>query len=163
MNLYIVRHAEAADEQVDPERKLTDQGQRDADSLGKFLAALALEPKEIWHSPKPRAAQTALAIASALGANEKLVIHDGLLPNDRVKPIAKVLKNEIEDLMIVGHDPFLTRLASRLLIRKASFPLVDLGKPSLLHLVRHSDESWTIAQLLTPAIFAQQARGTENP
>ena len=37
MNLYLVRHASAADKADDPERHLTASGKRDAENLARFL------------------------------------------------------------------------------------------------------------------------------
>jgi phosphohistidine phosphatase len=151
MNLYIVRHAEAAAKEIHPERKLTEAGVRDAESLGKLMASLQLGASEIWHSPKPRAAQTAHAIADAVGLGSACLVREGLLPGDPVKPLAKILNLIEQDLIIVGHDPFLTRLASRLVCGRASAAVVDLDKPSLLHLTNVPEGEWRIVQLLSPA------------
>lgn len=149
MNLYLVRHAEAADKEVDPERKLTEAGQQEAERLAKLMASLQITATEIWHSPKPRAAQTAQPIANALGLTNACLVRDALLPDDPVKPIAKFLKDINQDVILVGHDPFLTRLASKLVCGRAGATLVDLDKPSVLHLTRGSDGAWRIAQLLS--------------
>jgi phosphohistidine phosphatase len=169
MNLYLVRHAEAAAKEIDPERKLTEEGVRQADALGRIIAALQLQPKEIWHSPKPRATQTAQAIATAIGASHNAFIRDGLLPDDPVKPIARFLREFPDDVMIVGHDPFLGRLASKLLAGKSSLGVVDLDKAGLIQLTRMPDQRWRIMQMLSPGRLGKVwpdfdgAPAAENP
>ncbi|MCK6064934.1 MULTISPECIES: histidine phosphatase family protein [Microbacterium] len=58
-HLYIARHGAA-----DPFGTLTETGRRQAELLGKRLAALPITA--IWHSPLPRAAATALELVRHL-------------------------------------------------------------------------------------------------
>src|SRR3982750_4914376 len=90
--LYLVRHAEAADKAVDPARNLTERGRRDAAALAEALRPLRIHVRAIWHSGKPRALQTAEAIAPVVECDgERLVQHSGLKPYDPVKRLARTL------------------------------------------------------------------------
>src|SRR5438045_1310659 len=115
MDIYLVRHAEAADKSVDPQRNLTERGRRDAAAMAEALRPLRLRVRAIWHSGKPRATQTAEALLPAIGCGgERLVCHSRLKPFDPVKKLARTLACMDENIMIVGHEPHLGRLAARL-------------------------------------------------
>jgi phosphohistidine phosphatase len=143
MRLYLVRHAEAEDGDVDVERQLTDRGRSDARRLAEVLRPLNLSVREIWHSGYPRAAQTAEPIAQVMsGAVARA--RDGLTPFDRTRPIAKEIKRYCADLMIVGHEPFLGKLAARLVTGRASREIAKLDKPSIVCLEDDGCGAWRV-------------------
>src|SRR4051794_36440210 len=151
MDLYLVRHAEAADKAADPARNLTERGRRDAAALAEALRPLRIRVRAIWHSGKPRAIQTAEAIAPAVECDgECLVQHSGLKPFDRVKRLARTLKCTDDGIMIVGHEPFLGRLAAKLITGHASTPLLALDKPGVACLRRDASGDWRVAWMLAP-------------
>ncbi|HUT23483.1 MAG TPA: phosphohistidine phosphatase SixA [Sumerlaeia bacterium] len=125
MRLYLAQHGEAHSEEVDPERRLTDRGVEDVERMAKFLKPLGLRVDAIWHSGKARAAQTADILASALVSTQGVVQRDGLAPKDPTGPLKEALlaagaaDGAREDVMIVGHLPFLGLLASSLIANDA--------------------------------------------
>ena len=150
MDLYLVRHAEAADKAVDPARNLTERGRRDAAALARALQPLRIRVRAIWHSGKPRAFQTAEAFAAVVECSgEGLVAHAGLKPFDGVKKLARALEQIDESIMIVGHEPFLGRLAARVITGHGSWPLLSLDKPSIACLRRDAAGDWRVAWLLS--------------
>ena len=152
MNLYLVRHAEAADKAVDPRRNLTPAGWRAARALARQLRPMRLEVSAIWHSDKPRAIQTAQAVAAGISGGPSLLTRrDGLHPFDRAGPVARELRSAREDLMIVGHEPFLGRLAAKLVTGRASSPLLELDKPSIACLRRGVDNAWRVVWFISGA------------
>lgn len=60
-HLYLARHGEA-----DAFGEITHAGRRQADLLGRRLAAQPRQPDAIWHSPLPRAVATAHELARQL-------------------------------------------------------------------------------------------------
>ena len=66
MRLYLVQHGAAKSEAEDPQRGLTDEGQRTVERMADFLAALRLPLDRIEHSEKMRARQTAEILAARL-------------------------------------------------------------------------------------------------
>jgi phosphohistidine phosphatase len=78
-------------------------------------AALGVEVTEIRHSGKTRARQTAEIIGQALSPPQGVKAVSGLSPLDDVGPVAEELDEVSEPLMLVGHLPFLERLAGQLL------------------------------------------------
>src|SRR3954466_7196461 len=68
MNLYLIRHAEAADpaeHATDEERPLTDRGRDQAKRLGAALARHEVRPAVVLTSPLVRARQTAEGLLAA--------------------------------------------------------------------------------------------------
>jgi len=148
MKLYVVRHAQAADENDDPQRHLTRKGRKDARALGKRLKKEKLKVKRIWHSGIARAVETAEELASKLRGRPKLVKHPGLAPDDSPVKIARSLATSRDDVMIVGHEPFLSRLVSQLVLSRTTPVIVLLRKPSIVCLERDDDASWVIHWML---------------
>jgi phosphohistidine phosphatase len=155
MDLYLVRHAEAADKAVDPARNLTERGRRDAAALAEALRPLRLRVRAIWHSGKPRAVQTADAIAPAVTCDgDPLVRHSGLKPFDPVKRLARTLNcTDGGGIMIVGHEPFLGRLAARLVTGHAKTLLLALDKPGVAYLRRDESGDWRVIWMLAPPLI----------
>lgn len=156
VKLYLVRHAEAVDKSTDAARPLTRKGRRDAAKLGRHLRSLGLELPAIWHSKKPRAIETAEELVAAFRVRPKLTERAGLTPMASVKPIAKLLEMRSKDLMIVGHEPFLSTLASYLFTGKKSLCRLELGKPSVVCLQHDAGDgkAWTLLWML-PGPVAQ--------
>jgi phosphohistidine phosphatase len=111
MIVFLVRHGEALPEEKDPSRPLTEKGRAEVEAAAQALKAEVAVIDEIWHSSKLRAKQTAEIIASVL--NIKNVIEkEGLKPNDPVAPIAELIRRSNKTLLLAGHLPFLSKLAS---------------------------------------------------
>ena len=113
MKLYLIQHGEAKSEAEDPERSLTARGEKEVIAVSKVAGGLQIRPSKIYHSGKLRAKQTAEIIAGALRISASLVESaPGLNPNDDIQPWAERISKEKEDLMLVGHLPFLEKLTS---------------------------------------------------
>jgi phosphohistidine phosphatase len=152
MRMILVQHGEAQPKTVDPERPLTAQGRRDVDALATWLSQRGLLPGTIRHSGKSRTRQT----AEALSAGVRPQATDGLGPNDDAAPWADWLTGQAsEDVMLVGHQPFLGRLAARLLIGEEREGLVGFRPGTALCLERRDDDGaaaggWQVAWMLRP-------------
>jgi phosphohistidine phosphatase len=145
----LVRHAQAEDAADDRQRHLTRKGRKDARALGKSLRPHKLRLKRIWHSGLPRAVETAEEIAPFLRGPAKLVRQPGLLPGDSPANLARKLAKANDDLMIVGHEPFLGRLAAQLVVSRPTASIVRLRKPSIACLERDDDDdAWRLSWML---------------
>src|SRR5256885_1631914 len=67
VQLYLVRHAEAADGEPDELRPLTPEGRRAARELGERLAADGIRPDAVLTSPLLRARETGAELARPAG------------------------------------------------------------------------------------------------
>ena len=149
MKLYLVRHGEALSEQVDPECGLSDRGKSDVAAVAAHLAELGVAPARIQHSTKARARQTAAIIAGAIGGAVQPEEREGIAPNDNVVPIAEEIAESRADLMLVGHLPFMPRLAQALLGAGAPGGIAALMTGGVL-ILEGGGEGWTFIRRITP-------------
>ncbi|MHC4472796.1 MAG: phosphohistidine phosphatase SixA [Planctomycetota bacterium] len=141
MKLYLVRHGQAAKGEDGGEAKLTDEGAEGARRVAEFLARSgSVAPAAIRHSTKLRARQTAEILAERLGAGDRVEEMSGLSPNDPVGDVADGLVAEAQDLVLVGHLPFMDRLASLLLAGSDEAAAVEFPPAGVLCL-RRTDEA----------------------
>ena len=123
MILYLIRHAIAADAATpdadDSQRPLTAKGRRKMHLIAQELKALEVDLDLILTSPYLRAAETAEILAETFRLKKSQVI-----ASDHLAPIghADQLVNEVREkhgdvrsLAIVGHEPYLSGLASVLI------------------------------------------------
>ena len=113
--LYLVQHGEAKREEEDPARPLTDKGKSEVEKIASFIAKTGIHIERILHSGKLRALQTAEILASHLKPPRGIEQADALDPLADPKIWAERLKDTNEDIMLVGHLPHLSKLASLLL------------------------------------------------
>jgi len=150
MQLVLVQHGEAVSKEQDPNRPLTDAGRRDVDALATFLGRAEAVPATVWHSGKPRARQTAETLSVGNAAEAR----GGLGPQDDVDALAGELAERWSDLMIVGHQPFLGRLASRLLTGTSDGLAVAFEPGSALALAR-GEAGWALAWMVRPGLISR--------
>ena len=115
MNLYLVQHGESRPETEDADRSLTEKGREEVSRVARAVARLGIRPNRIIHSGKTRARQTAEIMSESLKPLKGIEPQAGLSPNDPVSPWRDRLEKSTEDLMIIGHLPFLDRLSSLIL------------------------------------------------
>lgn len=147
--IVLVRHGDALSEAVDPARPLSEAGEAEVARVARWAAAVGLQVDEIRHSGKRRAEQTAEAFAAVLQPTQGVRQAAGLAPNDNVEPIAESLAGETSAVMIVGHMPFLGKLASRLVLGSSQQEIVALATAGLVELVRYGPD-WYIHCVMTP-------------
>jgi phosphohistidine phosphatase len=154
MKLYLVQHAKALPADVHPERPLSDQGRREVQKVADLLRPLNLVVDDLWHSGKTRAAQTAEILTGAFAVGTAPMPRSGLAPNDDVASLVPELDARQQDLMIVGHMPFVARLASLLLTgRDSTFP-VAFKNAGVVCLSRIDPGRWQVEWILTPQIIS---------
>jgi phosphohistidine phosphatase len=149
MIVYLVQHGEATTKDVDPARPLTGRGQREVVQVAGVAARLGVEVRQIRHSGKARAQETAEILGQALSPQDGVVAVPGLAPNDDVGAVAEALAAETGPLMFVGHLPFLARLAGLLVAGDAGRPVVQFRMGGIVCLVL-ADDLWQVAWFLTP-------------
>lgn len=152
MKLYLVQHGAAKSQEEDPERSLTKQGRLDAASTGRFLGEAGLIIHEIRQSGKARARETAEIIAQALGTT-RVAEEPGLTPLDPVEPVRAALMGRQEDLMLVGHLPFLSRLANLLLRFPLESQLISFRQGGVVCLERNGAGDWKLLFMVHPRLL----------
>ncbi len=135
MELFLVRHApaeEAAARQKDATRKLTADGRARFVRAVKGLRALDVKLDKLCHSPWLRASETADLLAPLLRDGGETIALTALA----AAPTAALLPSlQGERIAVVGHEPWLSELASLLLVGDASLAAkLPLRKGGLLWL-----------------------------
>jgi len=125
MNLYILRHAIAADkdsfDQPDSERPLTKEGSEKMRRIAKELKKLKIEFDIILSSPFRRAKETAGIMAEEFHCEEILKFSPHLKvggdPGELIREINSSYKKS-DSILLVGHEPYLSGLISTLVSGK---------------------------------------------
>lgn len=157
-HLYLLRHAEAAPGIPDEDRPLTSKGFRQVEALATFLREkAAFSPEDIWHSGLKRAEQTAQGLMHGLSLTVPSQLTNGLSPNAPVEPIARRLKLLTKNTLIVGHNPFLERLATVLLEAHGEAPVCHMQKASLIALEKVEGiglaGAWQLSWFVGPGLY----------
>lgn len=117
MKIYLMRHAEAEASHPDASRVLSERGRAHARILGEFLRKKeTAPPATLWCSPYRRAQETCGVLLDAWG----LAVTTGkdeprLEPDMNPSPLLAELQQLDQDVLVVGHNPNISILASLLL------------------------------------------------
>jgi phosphohistidine phosphatase len=153
MRIYLVQHGEAVPKAADPQRPLSADGAGAVRRVAGFLRPLGLSVGAVWHSGKARACQTAEILAPALAAEHAVARREGLGPKDPVHPVARAIETADQDLMVVGHLPFLSRLCARLVAEDEDAGVVAFQYGAVACLDRHAELGWAVRWMLPPALL----------
>lgn len=115
MDLILWRHAEAEEGSPDLSRRLTTKGEKQARRLAEWLHARLPDSARVLASPAVRTQQTAQALVALTQRKCKIV--DALAPGAAVDDVLAVAgwPDGKGAIVIVGHQPTLGWVASRLL------------------------------------------------
>ena len=148
MELYLVRHGEAANPGVDGLRPLTRHGKAQATDVAAWCRSQGVTVDAILHSGILRARETADAVARGVTSGALPQETRGLRPEDDVESAALWLGEESRDLMLVGHLPFMGLLASRLVHGDLHHEPVPFAPATLAHLRRDDgDERFRVVHV----------------
>jgi len=111
--LYIARHAKSSWKDMslsDFERPLNKRGKRDAPFMASLLKEKGIHPELILSSPAKRAKKTAKQYHKALGGD--LLFDGGIYeaPLMNLLELVKEALQNVDSMMIVGHNPDMTAL-----------------------------------------------------
>ena len=136
--LILFRHSKTepdAPNGKDFDRRLTHDGRRDAERMGQEMRGLGLHADRIIASTARRAVET--AEGAGLTAEPDLRIYNASA--GELMAVAEGTEDTAESLMIIGHNPGLERLASRMLGAPIAMPTGSLIEIELVV------ESWAEA------------------
>jgi phosphohistidine phosphatase len=142
--LFLLRHAKAMTGSLlvpDQDRALSERGLKDVNKLGAKLHKKEVYIDLIVTSPTVRAISTAQSIANKLEMKHANFLIDPLVYRAEMKVLLELISRiakRYDDVMIVGHNPSLTQLASHITgepiamstcsLMKASFEFKDWAK-----------------------------------
>lgn len=153
MKIYLVRHGESVAKGSDDERPLSQQGEKDIQNLANFLLPLKLQVSSILHSPKFRAKQTAEILSSSIHATKNIEIRPELDPMSSVNDIIEEIYAREEDLMLVGHMPYMGKMAAKLISGNEYENIVAFKPGSMVCLEQIESERWAINWMLAAELF----------
>jgi len=153
MRAYLVQHGEATAKEIDPERPLTEAGRRDVEKVAAFVRPLALRVGAIVHSGKTRAARTAEILSLAFQARSGVLSREGMDPNEPVGPLSQELAQAQEDLVLVGHLPFLSKLASALIAGAELREMIAFRQGGIVCVERREDATWRLVWVVAPELL----------
>ena len=153
MELYLVQHAEAKTKDEDPERGLTDLGFANVRKTAGFVNKLDISVETIFHSDKLRAKQTANELAEAIKSVTELKQRSGIAPMDDISSMMDEIQRSDKNLMVVGHLPYMAKLASALLCGNENQNAVRFQTSCIVKLIRDEEnKGWSVKWMITPDI-----------
>lgn len=153
MRLYLVRHGDALASEADPARPLSEDGKQQVAALAAFLSGLGLRVAQVYHSGKPRARQTAEALAAAVASGATPEALSGINPNDPVEPLIEEISGWREDVLIAGHLPHLARLATRLVAGRDAASGMTFEAAAAACLERDDEGRWSLVWFTGPSLL----------
>jgi phosphohistidine phosphatase len=152
MALFLVQHGKSLPKDVDPQKGLSDQGNAEVTRIADAAKGYNVQVGSICHSGKTRAHQTAEIFASALEPKQGVREKSGLNPLDDVITIAESINNA-DDIMLVGHLPFMERMCAYLITGKTDKPVFKFQNGGIVCMdIDPESQSWIIKWTLMPAI-----------
>jgi phosphohistidine phosphatase len=138
MILYLLRHGDAGDSLLSPTqdnaRKLTSVGKEKTRAVVRAAKAMKYPaPMAIVSSPLTRAQETANIAMEEFGPMAHFEETRVLVPSAEMEvtmAYIMMMSEKYDSLMLVGHDPHMTSLAS-LLVSGSTRPAVEMKKSAL--------------------------------
>jgi phosphohistidine phosphatase len=151
MSLFLVQHGKSLPKDVDPEKGLSDEGKEEVKRIASLAREHAVKVSAIKHSGKKRARETAEIFAEVLDPGGGVQGIEGLAPLDDV---TKLNVKADENVMLVGHLPFMEKLTSYLVAGSSERPQVlKFQNGGIVCLDRDEEaNSWFIKWTLFPRV-----------
>lgn len=152
MTVLLVQHGKSLRKEIDPERGLSDEGRIEVERIANVARDYRVKVSLIKHSGKKRARQSAEIFATIFNPPGGVVEASGLDPLDDVVAFARTIKQE-QNIMIVGHLPFLELLTSYLVTGSTDYSVFRFQNGGIVCLEYDADtRSWILQWTLMPNI-----------
>lgn len=159
MRLYLVRHGLALTKDENPDRPLSDQGQKDVKRMASFLGRAGVRVTRVIHSEILRAQQTAMHLSAVIGPGRIVEEMRDLKPSSRLDSLVQAASGWTEDTMVVGHDPFMSRITSFFTAGDANAGVIAFDPGAVVCLERdpiitENGGHWTILWHMSPVLLS---------
>jgi phosphohistidine phosphatase len=152
MALYLVQHGKSLSKDVDPDQGLSQEGIAETKRIAEVAANYGVSVSQIKHSVKTRAHKTAEIFASTLNPAGGIMEVAGLKPMDDITTFATSIDPD-ENTMLVGHLPFMEKMASYLVAGSTETPVFKFQNSGIVCLKKEPEnDSWVIVWTLMPNI-----------
>ena len=132
MRCYLVRHGDALSAHVDPQRPLSARGRAEVAELARLALSREVKIAELCHSGILRAQESAEILAGYLKPPGGVRPIAGLLPEDDPELVKAELDAAEQPILLVGHLPFMSRLAALLVNGDAARSVVDFSPATMV-------------------------------
>jgi phosphohistidine phosphatase len=158
MDIYLIQHGESKPKEEDPARPLTDAGKRTSGRMAVLLGSLGISFDRVFHGGKLRAQQTAEILANQLKIRDRVEARTGLDPLDSVELAKNWLSEQaqrgVKAIAIVGHLPFLDKLASLLVTGNETAGIIAFQYAGVLRLApRGQGEGYRVRWMLAAELL----------
>lgn len=146
MKLYLMRHGQAASPLDDPQQGLTPEGRAEIEALAQRLQNQGIGFRQVYHSEKTRAQQTAEIVTAITSPEVTPQLRDGLKPNDDPRPLQAEIDHWQDDTLLVSHLPFVPTLLSLLIHDAVSMAMI----PGTIVCLNNENGNWQIEWVESP-------------
>lgn len=153
MKLYLVRHGDSLPGDVDDTRPLSPQGQADIQNIAHFLAPLNLQIAYLFQSHKYRAQETAKILSASIHITKIIETHPELAPHADINLIIEEFLSHDEDTLLVGHMPFMGKLAGKLLAGDENKDILLFEPGCMVCLEKVGQSEWMLCWMLNPSLL----------
>lgn len=162
MELYVLRHAialSAAEAHVsrDSDRPLSSEGKEKMKRIAEAMRKFGVEVDLVLSSPYVRARDTALMAHDGLGLKDRLEFTASLASGEETSGVLVELKErfrKFERIMVVGHEPDLSMLISRVTSSgRLSVEMKKAGLAKIEIIGREPELRGKLEFLLTPKVM----------
>jgi phosphohistidine phosphatase len=150
MALFLVQHGLSQPKNIDPDPGLSELGIEKTKLIANVAKNYKIPVKQIAHSGKTRAEQTARIFKESLAVNQAIRQVDGIRPMDDVTVFASTIDPDA-NMMVVGHLPFMGRLVSYLTAGDKNKNVYRFQNSGIVCL-DVEDNNWFIKWTLNPDI-----------
>ena len=152
MALYLIQHGKSLPKDQDPDQGLSEEGFTETEHIANLAQGYGVSVSRIGHSVKTRARQTAEIFAGALKLQSDIQEISGIKAMDDVAAYAAKIDPD-ENVMLVGHLPFMERITSYLITGSIDHPVIKFQNSGIVCLDKDPDtQSWVIKWTLMPKI-----------
>jgi phosphohistidine phosphatase len=151
VHCYLVRHGDAQSAQVDPQRPLSARGRAEVAELAQLALSRDVQVAEIRHSGILRAQETAAILAGYLNPPDGVHPSAGLLPEDDPEIAKAELDAAGQPIMLVGHLPYVGRLAA-LLVKGDAAQSIGEFSPATMVCCTKIGARWRIEWQIAPSL-----------
>ena len=152
MALYLIQHGKSLPKDQDPDQGLSEEGTAETERMANLAKDHGVTVSQIRHSAKTRARQTAEIFARTLNPKQGVQEVSGIKPLDDVAEYAAKI-NLDENVMLVGHLPFMERITSYLITGSIDQTVFKFQNSGIVCLDKDPEkQGWVIVWTLMPTI-----------
>jgi phosphohistidine phosphatase len=144
-----MRHGDAVSAAENPQRPLSLGGRQRVEKTARLAADRKVQVSRIYHSRILRAQETAEILARHIMPGAGIAPLSGLLPDDDPTALRAEFDGITDSILLVGHLPFLSRLAGLLVNGDTERAVVDFFPATMVYCSKSAGR-WKMNWRITP-------------